>query len=159
MSEEESSDPPRIEGRRICITGGAGFIGSSLALRLAEHNEIVLFDNLHRNALPWTDLLDRERVTFLQGDVLPRRLEGVQQRPFTLCQIQTRGTDTANDIEDLLEQPKLVRRKWVVLGEIVSIRIRTECHAAVSECELVAKDVTLLGEDALQFVFNLLVLF
>ena len=72
MSEEESSDPPRIEGRRICITGGAGFIGSSLALRLAEHNEIVLFDNLHRNALPWTDLLDRERVTFLQGDVLDR---------------------------------------------------------------------------------------
>ena len=60
------------KGRRICITGGAGFIGSSLALRLAEHNEVVLFDNLHRNALPWTDLLDRPGVTFVQGDVLDR---------------------------------------------------------------------------------------
>ena len=34
-----------IEDKRIVITGGAGFIGSSLAERLCERNEVVLFDN------------------------------------------------------------------------------------------------------------------
>lgn len=59
-----------IEGRRICITGGAGFIGTSLALVLADANDIVLFDNLHRNALDGTGLLSRPHVTLVQGDVL-----------------------------------------------------------------------------------------
>lgn len=59
-----------FEGKRVCITGGAGFIGSSLALALADTNEIVLFDNLHRNALGDTGLLDRPNVTLVQGDVL-----------------------------------------------------------------------------------------
>lgn len=59
-----------IEGKRICITGGAGFIGTSIALRFVEHNEIVLFDNLHRNAIPPTGLLDRPGVTLQRGDVL-----------------------------------------------------------------------------------------
>ena len=60
----------RMEGRRVCITGGAGFIGTSLALALAERNQIVLFDNLHRNALADTDLPSRPNVTLVRGDVL-----------------------------------------------------------------------------------------
>ena len=59
-----------IEGKRILLTGGAGFIGSSLALRLVDHNEIVIFDNFHRNALAQTTLEDHPRVRVIRGDVL-----------------------------------------------------------------------------------------
>ena len=59
-----------LSGKRILITGGAGFIGTTLARRLVEHNEIVAFDNLHRDALSGTDLADHENFGFVQGDVL-----------------------------------------------------------------------------------------
>jgi UDP-glucose 4-epimerase len=59
-----------LSGKRIVITGGAGFIGTTLARRLADDNEIVLFDNLHRDALSGTELADRPNVTFVAGDVL-----------------------------------------------------------------------------------------
>ena len=59
-----------LTGKRIVITGGAGFIGTTLARRLADDNEIVLFDNLHRDALSGTELADRPNVTFIAGDVL-----------------------------------------------------------------------------------------
>lgn len=56
--------------KRILITGGAGFIGTSLALRLIDDNDIVIFDNLHRNAMKETSLVDHPRLTFIEGDVL-----------------------------------------------------------------------------------------
>jgi nucleoside-diphosphate-sugar epimerase len=59
-----------IEGKRVLITGGAGFIGTSLALKLAETCDVVLFDNLHRNAYRETPLVDNPRVHLFQGDVL-----------------------------------------------------------------------------------------
>jgi nucleoside-diphosphate-sugar epimerase len=61
-------------GGRILITGGAGFIGSSLARRLLEHSDsdVVLLDNLHRNALKDSPLLSSPRVTMITGDVLDR---------------------------------------------------------------------------------------
>jgi nucleoside-diphosphate-sugar epimerase len=58
-----------IEGKRILITGGAGFIGTSLGLRLHEHNDIVIFDNFHRNAFATTELGKSPRVEVITGDV------------------------------------------------------------------------------------------
>ena len=40
-----------LRGKRIFITGGAGFIGTTLARRLVADNEIVVYDNLHRLSL------------------------------------------------------------------------------------------------------------
>ena len=60
------------DGGRILITGGAGFIGSSLALRLVDSHQVVILDNLHRNAIKDTGLLDHQIVTLIQGDVLDR---------------------------------------------------------------------------------------
>ncbi|MFN8224500.1 MAG: NAD-dependent epimerase/dehydratase family protein [Gaiellales bacterium] len=57
-----------LSGKRILITGGAGFIGTTLARALAGANEVVLYDNLHRNALAGTDL--EGEVELLEGDVL-----------------------------------------------------------------------------------------
>ena len=59
-----------LSGKRIFITGGAGFIGTTLARRLVDRNEIVAFDNLHRDALSGTELADHPNFTFEQGDVL-----------------------------------------------------------------------------------------
>ena len=57
-------------GRRILLTGGAGFIGSYLVERLSPANEIVILDNLRRNALAGTGLLERPSVKLIQGAVL-----------------------------------------------------------------------------------------
>ena len=52
------------------VTGGAGFIGTTLAGRLVDDNEIVALDNLHRNTLQVTELGAHPNFTFVQGDVL-----------------------------------------------------------------------------------------
>ena len=59
-----------LRGKRIVITGGAGFIGTTLARRLIEENEIVALDNMHRDALSGTELADHPNFTLEQGDVL-----------------------------------------------------------------------------------------
>jgi nucleoside-diphosphate-sugar epimerase len=60
-----------LRGTTVVITGGAGFIGSQLADRLsADPNiEVRLLDNLHRDALSGTALLQRPNVQFVHGDV------------------------------------------------------------------------------------------
>jgi len=59
-----------IKGKRIFITGGAGFIGVSLIRKLVDDNKIVIYDNLHRNAIRYTGLLKHPNVKFVQADVL-----------------------------------------------------------------------------------------
>ena len=45
-----------LKHKRVCITGGAGFIGSHLAQKLLADNEVVVYDNLHRNAIQFAHL-------------------------------------------------------------------------------------------------------
>ena len=59
-----------LEGKRILITGGAGFIATTLTRRLIDANEIVAVDNLHRDALSETELAGHPNLTFHHGDVL-----------------------------------------------------------------------------------------
>ena len=59
-----------LSGKRIVVTGGAGFIGTTLARRLVDENEIVAVDNLHRDTLGGTDLNEHPNFRFVQGDVL-----------------------------------------------------------------------------------------
>jgi UDP-glucose 4-epimerase len=59
-----------LQGKRIFITGGAGFIATTLARRLVDDNEIVALDNLHRDALSGTPLAEHPNFTFHQTDVL-----------------------------------------------------------------------------------------
>ena len=59
-----------ISGSRILLTGGGGFIGTSLARRLLESNDVVVFDNGHRDAMKGSRLLGHPRLRVIQGDVL-----------------------------------------------------------------------------------------
>jgi UDP-glucose 4-epimerase len=59
-----------LTNKRIVITGGAGFIGSTLAARLAGSNQVVLFDSLARNTVRHTGVDRLPNVSLLQGDVL-----------------------------------------------------------------------------------------
>jgi UDP-glucose 4-epimerase len=59
-----------IEKKTIFITGGAGFIGSTLIGRLIENNEITAYDNLSRNSLQAKPFRDHPNLTLVRGDVL-----------------------------------------------------------------------------------------
>ncbi len=58
-----------ISGKRILITGGAGFIGTRLAERLIDENEVVVLDTLHRNAIKDTALEGHANLKLVKGDV------------------------------------------------------------------------------------------
>ena len=59
-----------IEGKTIFITGGAGFIGSTLTGRLVERNRIIVYDNLSRNSLKDKAFSDHGNLEVIDGDVL-----------------------------------------------------------------------------------------
>jgi nucleoside-diphosphate-sugar epimerase len=59
-----------LTGKRLFITGGGGFIGSTLCARLVEDNEIVIYDNGRRDALRHTELAKHKNITIVRGDVL-----------------------------------------------------------------------------------------
>lgn len=59
-----------IEGKKIFLTGGAGFIGTKLVSILSETNKIMIYDNLNRNSIKTTELLQNENVQLVIGDIL-----------------------------------------------------------------------------------------
>ena len=59
-----------IKGKRIFLTGGAGFIGSTLISRLIKDNQIVVYDNLRRDSLKYTGLLRHKHLRLIKADVL-----------------------------------------------------------------------------------------
>jgi nucleoside-diphosphate-sugar epimerase len=70
-----------LEGKRIFITGGAGFIATTLARELVDANTVVAVDNLHRDALTGTPLAEHPNLEFHKVDVLtePERLAELAQ--------------------------------------------------------------------------------
>lgn len=58
-----------MEDKTIFMTGGAGFIGSTLIGRLIKHNRVVVFDNLSRNSLAGRAYESHQNLTLVVGDV------------------------------------------------------------------------------------------
>jgi len=60
-----------LQGQTIFVTGGAGFIGTTLIERLVAENRVTAYDNLTRNTLQSRpELAGHPNLTFVQGDVL-----------------------------------------------------------------------------------------
>jgi UDP-glucose 4-epimerase len=59
-----------VTGKRVLLTGGAGFIGTALTRRLLEQNQIVVYDNGHRDSLGMSGLMGHPNLRIVVGDVL-----------------------------------------------------------------------------------------
>lgn len=62
-----------IKNKNIFITGGAGFIGSTLTGKLAKRNKVVIYDNLVRDTMKYTTLSRNKNVSLVSGDILDNR--------------------------------------------------------------------------------------
>lgn len=59
-----------IKGKKILITGGAGFIGSHFIERLVENNEIIILDTFMHDAIRYTKFAAHKNLQLVKGDVL-----------------------------------------------------------------------------------------
>lgn len=59
-----------LKGKRIFITGGAGFIANTMIRHYIEDNEIVVYDNFHRDTLTGSGFGTHRNINVIKGDVL-----------------------------------------------------------------------------------------
>ena len=59
-----------MKGKRVAITGGAGFIGSNLADELATGNSVIIIDDLSTGKKEnIKELLKKDNIKFIQGSI------------------------------------------------------------------------------------------
>ena len=59
-----------ISNSNILITGGGGFIGSTLTGLLINENKITIYDNFKRNSIKDRDLIGHSNLKIIEGDIL-----------------------------------------------------------------------------------------
>ncbi len=59
-----------VKNKKIFVTGGAGFIGSTLIGKLIDQNQIVVYDDFRRDALTEKPFASHANLTIIQGDIL-----------------------------------------------------------------------------------------
>ncbi|MDD5309355.1 MAG: NAD-dependent epimerase/dehydratase family protein [Deltaproteobacteria bacterium] len=116
-----------LQGARILLTGGAGFIGTSLVARLVDANRITVLDTLHRNALVAAGLASHPNVTLVKGDVRDAAtvreavrgathvvhlasiagVDTVMKNPFLTMEVSIKGT--FNVLEAAIAEPGILR--------------------------------------------------
>ena len=104
-----------IQGRRILMTGGGGFIGTVLAETLATANTVILYDiEFENNAFSFASLATHPNVICIRGDLLDRErlreacadvdivihlaavvgVQRVQMNTLDTLQVNLKGTET-----------------------------------------------------------------
>lgn len=117
-----------ITSKTVFITGGAGFIGSTLAGRLINDNRVVLYDNLSRNSLKDKPFRDHPNLILVDGDVLNYEhvLEAIQGADIVVHCAAIAGIDT------VIKSPVTTMRVNMVGSANV-----LEAAAHLSRCERV----------------------
>lgn len=59
-----------IKDKKVFITGGAGFIGSTLAGKLLENNHVIAYDNYARNSMQNMPFRNHPNLKIIEGDIL-----------------------------------------------------------------------------------------
>lgn len=59
-----------ISGKKIFITGGAGFIANKILEKLLTDNQITVYDNYRRDTLSSSAYANHPNLTIIRGDVL-----------------------------------------------------------------------------------------
>lgn len=85
-----------LKNKTVFITGGAGFIGATLAGRLAPENKVILYDNLSRNSLQERPFRNHPNLTLINGDVLDyeRLFQAMQGADIVVHCAAIAGIDT-----------------------------------------------------------------
>ena len=71
-----------LRGKRVLITGGAGFIGATVAGRLIEQNQVLLYDNFSRDSLAGRPWRAHPNLSVVRGDVLDGEQLDREMRSF-----------------------------------------------------------------------------
>lgn len=123
-----SSEPEHLRGARVFITGGAGFIGSTLVAKLVEDNEITIFDNFARDALSSTGLSSHPHVSIVRGDILdlPAVTEAMQGHTHVVHCAAIAGIDTV-----VLSPVKTMRVNMIGSANVL------EAASTLADCERV----------------------
>ena len=115
--------------RQVLITGGAGFVGSSLALDLAQSVpglRITVLDNLHRRGSELNVArLQRAGVRFVHGDIrCPEDLRSLPERPELIveCSAEPSAQAGYGGSPEFLIQTNLT-------GCFRCLELARECHA------------------------------
>jgi UDP-glucose 4-epimerase len=90
-----------MEGKKIFITGGAGFIANTLIQKLVEKNKIVVYDNFHRDTLTASGFATHPNLEIIKGDVLD--LEFLTQS-MKGCQVVVHAAGIAG-IDTVIKDP------------------------------------------------------
>jgi UDP-glucose 4-epimerase len=59
-----------LYGKKIFITGGAGFIANKIVRHYIENNFIIIYDNFHRDTLTGSGFINHPKLQVIKGDVL-----------------------------------------------------------------------------------------
>lgn len=62
-----------LSNKKIFITGGAGFIANSVIKQYINTNEIVVYDNFHRDTLTKSGYASHRNIRIINGDVLDQK--------------------------------------------------------------------------------------
>jgi len=63
-----------MKDKRVFITGGAGFIANTIIKNLIENNQVIAFDNFHRDTLSQSEYARHKNLTIVRGDVLDKKV-------------------------------------------------------------------------------------
>ncbi|CAG7656178.1 NAD-dependent epimerase/dehydratase family protein [Paenibacillus allorhizosphaerae] len=85
-----------ITNETIFITGGAGFIGSTLAGLLVNNNKVIIYDNFSRNSIKDKPFYNHRNLILIEGNILdlPHLKESIRGATYVIHCAGIAGIDT-----------------------------------------------------------------